>query len=173
MKNNGISPASPTVLPAAERRSDERSETDRSSAAGKTVAPPPAAPPRPNPEVVADAKRRTFTAEYKQRILAEADAATAQPGAIGALLRREGLYSSHLVTWRREREAGILRGLTPQRRGPKSKHSPLEEENQKLRRENQRLSEELRKAEIVIDVQKKVGALLGWPLPKVDPEEKP
>ena len=130
-------------------------------------------PPRPNPEVVADAKRRTFTAEYKQRILAEADAATAQSGAIGALLRREGLYSSHLVTWRRERETGILKGLTPQRRGPKSKHSPLEEENQKLRRENQRLSEELRKAEIVIDVQKKVGALLGWPLPKADPEEKP
>ena len=173
MKSNGISPASPTVLPAAERRSDERSEADRSSAAGKTVAPPPAAPPRPNPEVVADAKRRTFTAEYKQRILAEADAAATQSGAIGALLRREGLYSSHLVTWRREREAGILKGLTPHRRGPKSKRSPLEEENQRLRRENQRLSEELRKAEIVIDVQKKVGALLGWPLPKADPEEKP
>jgi len=173
VKNNGISPASPTVLPAAERREDERSEADRSSAAGKTVAPPPAAQPRPNPEVFADAKRRTFTAEYKQRILAESDAAAAQPGAIGALLRREGLYSSHLVTWRREREAGILKGLTPQRRGPKSKRSPLEEENQKLRRENQRLSEELRKAEIVIDVQKKVGALLGWPLPKADPEEKP
>jgi len=173
VKNNGISPASPTVLPAAERRSDERSETDRSSAAGKTVAPPPAAPPRPNPEVIADAKRRTFTAEYKQRILAEADAAAGQSGGIGALLRREGLYSSHLVTWRREREAGILKGLTPHRRGPKSKRNPQEEEMQKLRRENQRLTEELRKAEIVIDVQKKVGALLGWPLPKADPEEKP
>jgi transposase len=173
VKNNGISPAFPTVLPAAERRSDERSETDRSSAAGKTVAPPPAAPPRPNPEVIADAKRRTFTAEYKQHILAEADAAAAQSGGIGALLRREGLYSSHLVTWRREREAGILKGLTPHRRGPKSKRNPQEEELQKLRRENQRLTEELRKAEIVIDVQKKVGALLGWPLPKTDQEEKP
>ena len=173
MKNSGISPVSLTVLPAAERREGERSEADRSSAAGKTVAPPSAAPPRPNPEVVADAKRRIFTAEYKQRILAEADAAATQSGAIGALLRREGLYSSHLVTWRREREAGILKGLTPHRRGPKSKRSPVEEENQKLRRENQRLSEELRKAEIVIDVQKKVGALLGWPLPKADPEEKP
>jgi len=160
-------------LPAAERRSDERSETDRSSAADKTVAPPPAAPPRPDPEVIADAKRRTFTAEYKQRILAEADAAAAQPGGgIGALLRREGLYSSHLVTWRRERDAGILKGLTPHKRGPKSKRNPQEEELQKLRRENQRLAEELRKAEIVIDVQKKVGALLGWPLPKVDPGEK-
>jgi transposase-like protein len=137
------------------------------------VAPEPPAPPRPDPEVVADAKRRTFTAQYKQRILGEADAASAQPGAIGALLRREGLYSSHLVTWRRERQAGIVQGLSPQRRGPRCKSSPLQEENQKLRRENQRLSEELRKAEIVIDVQKKVGALLGWPLPKVDPEEKP
>jgi transposase-like protein len=173
VKNNGISPPSPTVLPAAERREDERSETYRSSAADKTVAPPPAALPRPNPEVVADAKRRTFTAEYKLRILAEADAAVTQPGAIGALQRREGLYSSHLVTWRRERQSGILKGLTPHKRGPKSKRSPLEEENQKLRRENERLTEQIRKAEIVIDVQKKVGTLLGWPLPKVDPEEKP
>ena len=173
MKNNGISPASPTVLPAAERREAERSEAARSAAAGKTVAPAPPAPSRPDPEVVADAKRRTFTAEYKQRILAEADAAATQSGAIGALLRREGLYSSHLVTWRRERQAGILKGLTPHRRGPQSKRNPLDEEIQKLRRENQRLAEDLRQAEIVIDVPKKVGALLGWPLPKVDPEEKP
>ena len=173
MKNNGISSVSPTVLPAAERREGERSETDRSTAAGKTVAAQPAAPPRPNPEVVANAKRRTFTAEYKLRILAEADAAAALPGAIGALLRREGLYSSHLVTWRRERQVGILKGLTPQKRGRKALHGPLEEENQKLRRENQRLSEELRKAQIVIDVQKKVGALLGWPLSQADPEVKP
>jgi hypothetical protein len=82
-------------------------------------------------------------------------------------------YSSHLVTWRRERQAGILKGLTPHKRGPKSKRNPQEEEMQKLRRENQRLIEELRKAAIVIDVQKKVGALLGWPLPKADPEEQP
>jgi transposase-like protein len=140
---------------------------------GKTVAPEAPALPRPDPEVVANAKRRTFTAEYKLRILAEADAAAAQPGAIGALQRRKGLYSSHLVTWRRERQTGILKGLTPHKRGPKSKRNPQEEEMQKLRRENQRLTEQLRKAEIVIDVQKKVGALLGWPLPKADPEEKP
>ena len=173
MKNNGISSASPTVLPAAERREAERSEGDRSAAVGKTVAPEPPAPSRPDPEVVADAKRRTFTAEYKQRILAEADAAVTQSGSMGALLRREGLYSSHLVTWRRERQAGVLKGLTPHKRGPKSKRNPQEEEIQKLRRENQRLTEELRKAEIVIDVQKKVGALLGWSLPQADPEEKP
>lgn len=169
MKINGISSSSPTVLPAAERREAERSEAERSSAAGKTVAPQP----RPDPEVVANAKRRSFTAEYKLHILSEADAAAAQPGAIGALLRRQGLYSSHLVTWRRERQAGILKGLTPHKRGPKSKRNPQEEEIQKLRRENQRLTEELRKAEIVIDVQKKVGALLGWPLPKANPEEMP
>lgn len=173
MKTNGISSASPTVLPAAERREAERSEADRSAGAGKTVAPEPPAQRRPDPEVVADAKRRTFTAAYKQRILAEADAAAAPPGGIGALLRREGLYSSHLVTWRRERQAGVLKGLTPHKRGPKSKRNAQEEEMQKLRRENQRLTEQLRKAEIVIDVQKKVGALLGWPLPKADPEEKP
>ena len=171
MKNNGISSVSPTVLPAAERREAERSEADRSAAAGRTVAPQQPVP-RPDPEVVATAKRRTFTAEYKLRILAEADAAASQPGAIGALQRREGLYSSHLVTWRRERQTGMLKGLTPHKRGPKSKRNPQEEELQKLRRENQRLTEELRKAEIVIDVQKKVGALLGWPLPKADPEEK-
>ena len=94
MKNNGISPASPTVWPAAERREAERSEAARSVAAGQTVAPQPPALPRPDPEVVAGAKRRTFTAEYKLRILAEADAAAAQPGAIGALQRREGLYSN-------------------------------------------------------------------------------
>lgn len=172
MKNNGLGSAS-SAFPAAERREAERSETDRSAAAGKVGGPESTAQRRPDPEVVADARRRRFTAEYKLQILAEADGAAAQPGAIGALLRREGLYSSHLVTWRRERQAGILKGLTPNKRGPKSKRNPQEEEMQKLRRENQRLSEELRKAEIVIDVQKKVGALLGWPLPKADPQEKP
>jgi len=169
----GFSLAAVAVSPAAERREAERSEASRSAEAGETVAPSPPPPARPNAEVVADARRRTFPAEYKQRILAEADAAAQASGAIGALLRREGLYSSHLATWRREREAGIRNALTPRKRGPKSKRNPQEEELQKLRRENQRLTEELRKAEIVIDVQKKVGALLGWPLPKADPGEQP
>ena len=173
MKNNGISSAIPTILPAAERRGDERSEAPRSAAAGNIVVPEPPTPSRPDPEVVASAKRRIFSAEYKLRILAEADAAAAHPGATGALLRREGLYSSHLTMWRRERQAGILKGLTPHRRGPKSKRDPQQDELQQLRRENQRLTEELRKAAIVIDIQKKVGALLGWPLPKADPKEKP
>ena len=106
MKNHGISsasPASPPVLSAAvQRREAARSE--------------PPAPPRPDAEVVANAKRRTFTAEYKLGVLAEADTAAAQPGAIGVLLRRESFYSSRLATWRRERRAGILKGLTPHKR---------------------------------------------------------
>jgi len=104
---------------------------------------------------VARAKRRRYTAEFKQRILAEADRAKGS-GEIGAVLRRNGLYSSHQVKWRRERAAGILEGLAPQKRGPKSQAHPLSEENQKLRRDNERLADQLRKAEIVIDVQKKL-----------------
>jgi transposase len=127
---------------------------------------------RPNPEVVAQAKRRRYTAEYKERVLAEADQAR-DSGGIGALLRREGLYSSSLVTWRRERAAGILQGLSPQRRGPKVKRDSAAVEMEQLRNENLRLSEELRKADIVIDIQKKVAALLGRPFLAPDPKEKP
>jgi hypothetical protein len=83
------------------------------------------------------------------------------------------LFSSHLATWRRERKAGGLQALTPRKRGPKSKRNPLADENQKLQRDNQRLAEQLRKAEIIIDVQKKVAALLGHPIPDPDPEVKP
>jgi len=163
----------PTILTGAERREGERSEADRSGEPAKIVAGPAPAALRPNPEVVADAKRRTFTAEYKLRIIKAADAAKGAPGGVGALLRREGLFSSHLTAWRKERQANLLQALTPKTRGPKSKRDPQAEELQKLRRENQRLTESLRRAEIVIDVQKKVGALLGWPLPPADPEEKP
>jgi transposase-like protein len=158
-------------LAAAERsEGSPPGEPQRSAAAAKAGA--DLGVSRPDPEVVAKAKRRTYTAEYKQRILEEAEVAAATRGAVGALLRREGLYSSLLATWRRERASGIHEALTPQRRGPKSKRYPLEEENQKLRRQNARLTEDLRKAQIIIDVQKKVAALLGNPLPDVDPEEK-
>lgn len=153
----------------AERSEGERSEPKRSAAAAEAGA---ASASLPDPEVVARAKRRTFTAEYKQRILQEADSVAATPGGIGALLRREGLYSSHLVSWRRERRAGMLEALKPRKRGPRSERNPLEEENQKLRRQNARLTEDLRKANIIIEVQKKVAALLGNPIPDVDPEEK-
>jgi transposase len=111
--------------------------------------------PRPNPEVVARAKRRWFTGEYKQKVLTQTDAAKGS-GEVGAVLRREGLYSSHLTKWRRERKTGIVDGLAPQKRGPKTKADPLAGENQKLRRENERLADRLRKAEIIIDVQKKL-----------------
>jgi transposase-like protein len=168
VNNNKVSASSsPAFLPSVGRREPERSEGDRSSAEGKNATAPES---RPDPEVVAQAKRRRFTAEYKQRILAAVDQAKGSSG-IGALLRREGLYSSLLSTWRRERDAGALQALTPQKRGPKSKRDPIAEENQQLRRETLRLTEELRKAEIVIDIQKKVATLLGRPILTVDPEK--
>src|SRR5258705_4494302 len=145
---------SPGGLPGAERSEGERSEPQRSAAPGKAGA-DSVTRARPDPEVVAKAKRRTYTAEYKQRILQEAEVAATTRGGLGALLRREGLYSSLLTYWRRERAHGILEALTPQKRGPKSKRNPMEEEVQKLRRQNARLTEDLRKAHIIIDVQKK------------------
>src|SRR5450432_432261 len=153
-KKIGIS--SIATLAAARRSEDERSEAERSGAVANVGAESTA---RPNPEVVAKAKRRRFTGSYKQRILVEADAAK-KTGTFGALLRRERLYSSLLVTWRRERDAGIVKGLTPAKRGPKSKRNPLDAEVDQLRRQNVRLTEDLRKAAIVIDVQKKLATLL-------------
>src|SRR6266850_1350567 len=158
---------SPGGLAGAERSEGERSEPQRSAAPAKAGA-DSVARARPDPEVVAKPKRRTYTAEYKQRILEEAEVAAATRGGLGALLRREGLYSSLLAYWRRERADGILEALTPRKRGPKSTRNPLEEENQKLRRQNARLAEDLRKAHIIIDVQKKVAALLGHPIPEPD-----
>lgn len=117
-----------------------------------------------DPEVPAKAMRRRFTAEYKLRILKQADACT-EPGSLGALLRREGLYSSNLKTWRRQVEQGALSALTPQKRGRKQlDRRPLVAEHETLRRENGRLAERLRRAEIIIDVQKKVSQMLGAPL---------
>ena len=122
---------------------------------------------RPHPEVLARAKRRTYTGEYKQKVLAEADAARGS-GEIGAVLRRHGLYSSHLTKWCQERKSGIVEGLAAQKRGPKSKANPLSAENEKLRRDNERLTDRLRKAEIIIDVQKKVAMLLGIPIAEAE-----
>ena len=109
--------------------------------------------------------RRRFTAEYKARVLREADRLTG-PGQLGALLRREGLYSSHLNTWRQQREQGTLAGLAPRRRGPKPKADALLiAENERLRRENQRLAAKLRQAETIIEVQKKLSEVLAATLP--------
>jgi transposase-like protein len=137
--------------------------------------------PRSAPASRADAeggrpRKRRFTAEYKLRILREADAAleSGESGALGALLRREGIYSSTLNRWRAQRQCGLFAALTPKRRGPKPVQNPLADENARLRRQVARLEAELHKAEIVIDVQKKVAALLGNPIPdEPDDEEKP
>lgn len=114
----------------------------------------------PDPQVTPKAKRRTFSAEYKLRMLDEA-AQCHKPGERGALLRREGLYSSHLTHWRRELREGALNGLKPKKRGPKS--DPLIVENAQLRREIARLQAQLERAETIIDVQKKLSQLLGLP----------
>lgn len=125
----------------------------------------------PDPEVVPKASRRTFRAAEKLRILNEADTCT-RPGQIGALLRREGLYSSHLVKWRRLRAAGQLQALAPQPRGPKpTSPDPLSEELLQLRKENARLQARLAQAELIIDVQKKVARLLGETHPAPHPDE--
>ena len=121
-------------------------------------------------EVVSKAKRRSFTAEYKRGILSQA-AACKKTGELGALLRREGLYSSHLSTWRREMEERGLAGLTPKKRGPKvTPPSPEELENRRLRREVALLTARAERAETLVDIQKKVASLLGLELAKPDDE---
>jgi transposase len=120
----------------------------------------------PDPEVperLERARRRQFTVGYKLRVLTEADAARTT-GEIGALLRREGLYSSHLAAWRRQREEGILHALTPRRRG-RPTNSPEQRELGRLRQENERLGQRLAAAEAVIEIQKKVSILLGLAAP--------
>jgi transposase-like protein len=114
-----------------------------------------------DPEVAEKAKRRRFDAAYKLRVLEEADRCT-EPGLLGELLRREGLYSSHLATWRRQRELGSLDALGPKKRGRKAKRKDaVALENERLARENRRLAERLRQAEAIIEVQKKVSEMLG------------
>jgi transposase len=163
----------PAELAAPQRRKGERSEPDRSGGAANSGCASPATVPVPVPdsEVPATAKRRRFTAEYKRSILDRA-AACREEGAIGALLRREGLYSSHLSTWRRQREQGELEGLTPKKRGRKPTADPLAEENRRLRAENARLTRQLQQAETIIDVQKKVSTLLGISLPETPSDEE-
>jgi transposase-like protein len=125
------------------------------------------APAGAGSEVVARPERRHFSAEYKLRVLQEAD--RCGPGELGNLLRREGLYSSHLVTWRRQREAGQLAALTPKKRGRKV--DPQAEELQRLKRENGKLQVQLQRAELIIDAQKKLLVLLNQPIPEL-PERR-
>ena len=115
-------------------------------------------------EVEAKPRRRQFSGKYKLRVLAEAEACE-KPGDVGRLLRREGLYHSHLTDWRRARNSGALAGLAPKKRGRKRvERNPLERKVQQLERENARLQEELRKARLVVEVQGKVAGLLGMSL---------
>jgi transposase len=115
---------------------------------------------RPDPEVVATARRRQFTSVVKRRILDAADRCT-QPGEIGALLRKEGIYS-HLTTWRRQRTADERAALEPQKRGRKADHAQIEDRRVlQLTQENDRLRRKLAQANAIIDVQKKLCALLG------------
>lgn len=118
----------------------------------------------PDLEVPPKAQRRHFTAEYKRRIVEVADAAT-EPGSVGALLRREGLYSSHLAAWRRQYREGALAGSKSKKRGKKASAATKAERKVKaLERENARLRRQLEQARTVIDVQKKVSELMGIPL---------
>ena len=116
----------------------------------------------PSAAVLEKPKHRIYTPEYKMRIVEEADACT-QSGEIGALLRREGLYSSHLVDWRRQYRTGASERLSRQRRGPKGK-DPLVRQKEELERQVARLQERLRQAEKIIEAQKKVSELFGIPL---------
>lgn len=122
----------------------------------------------PDPEVLAKAKRRRFTAKYKLQILRAADTCK-DPGEIGALLRREGLYSSHLSSWRRQRDRGALAGLKGRKRGRKAK--PVDPRVKRLEKENTRLRGRLRRVETMLEIQKKASELLGIPLKSPSDDE--
>jgi transposase len=124
--------------------------------------------PVPDPEVPAKVQRRRFTAEYRLRILKQADACK-KPGELGALLRREGLYSSLLTNWRRQREQGALQDMRGRRRGPKPR--PVDPRVKQLEAENRRLQRKLQRAETIITLQKKVAEILGIPLKPLDTDE--
>ena len=144
-----------TLPPDAREGPKARSAAGPSRGAGTTA---------PNPEVAAKPRRRGFTAEYRLRILEEAERCT-KSGEVGQLLRREGLYSSHLTAWRKARHDGALRGLASKRRGAKPKaRNPLEPKVRELESKVTRLEKELHQAHTILDVQEKVAGLLGFDL---------
>jgi transposase len=150
------------IVGEPERRADERSEAARSG--GSPTIERPAVPVAPDPEVSAHHTRRRFTTAYKLEMLRRADACN-RHGELGALLRQEGLYSSHLITWRQQRTAG----LTPKKRGRKT--TAVDPRVKKLELENRRLTSRLQQAEAIIAFQKKVSELLGIPLKPFVPDE--
>lgn len=153
---------------APETREGERSEPERGAGATRASS---RGQGRTADTEIRTRGRRTFNAEYKARILREAAACTG-PGEVGALLRRESLYSSHLAAWRKQRDASDLKSLAPRKRGPVGKSAEAKRVEQ-LERANAKLEEELRKANIIIAFQKKVHALLGIPLPELPDLERP
>ena len=154
----------------AEPREGERSEPERGGAQDHAGGRGGGAPGERDTEVEPRARRRTFTVGYKMRILRQADASKL-PGQLGALLRREGLYSSHLAAWRRERERGAMKALAGRKRGPKGP-SPEAKRIAELERENQRLRDELRRAQLINEAQKKIHELLAIPLPEASEDER-
>lgn len=125
----------------------------------------------PDPEVVGHPVRRRFTAAYKQRILAEV-AAAAGTGAVGRIIRREGLYSSTLTAWRKARSNSERAALAPKKRGPKPvPKNPLQAENTQLKREKAQLQKKLHTAELMLELQKKVSQILGITLPLLSPSD--
>lgn len=171
------------VVGTRSRKTEERGSGERSdvepSGEGRSGEPPTALPSEesspqvgtfvPDPEVSVRPTRRRFTEQYKQKILREVDACT-ESGAIGSLLRREGLYSSLLGTWRRQRDERELQALAPQKRGRKpASVNPLAKPLAKSERENRDLKRQLKKAHLLLDLQKKVSEILGISL---EPKEK-
>lgn len=125
----------------------------------------------PDPEVPEKPRRRRFTAKYKLSIVTEADACR-EPGEVGALLRREGLYSSHLSVWRQQRDQGQLQALSPKKRGRRSKkNDPLARELVQVRREKAAVEQKLKQAELIISIQKKASEMLGIPLTNPEDDE--
>lgn len=154
-------------MPMLPTQIDAAAEAGTHGGRRPTVVPAPVAA---SPELSDRPRRRTFTVQDKLRILAETDRA-AETGGIGAMLRREGLYSSTLSGWRRQRDAGALGALVPARRGRKTaKPNPLAAELALVQRDNARLSQRLARAEAIIELQKKVAELLGIPLAQSDGE---
>jgi transposase-like protein len=154
-------------LLAPERGEPERSGGEPNGGANNLAA----AAPAPDPEVLAQPQRRRFTPAFKARIVEEAMACT-EPGQIGALLRREGLYSSALTLWRRQYKAGALNGLKDDKRGRQQRRDARDQELERLRRNNERLNQKLKQAELIIDIQKKVAAMLGNPIETIPLHEE-
>jgi len=157
--------------PMNARQSASAMEEASQGACGVTEGALSIAPPAPDPEVAATAKRRQFSPSERRRILAAADRCS-KFGEIGALLRREGIYSSQLATWRKRREATEHAALAPQKRGPKADPAIAESRRvAELTKDNERLRRKLAQAHTIIDVQKKLCTLLGLPTAEDPPEE--